>query len=76
MADWIKKRTDAFFFLQKSATIIHETISTINCFRCLESLETSCREELGGRPATEAMRQVNRSATIVFGTFFKRQFPL
>ncbi|KAM3956908.1 dual serine/threonine and tyrosine protein kinase [Aphomia sociella] len=26
--------------------------------RCLDSLETSCRQELGGRPATEAMRQL------------------
>ncbi|CAK1546585.1 unnamed protein product [Leptosia nina] len=26
--------------------------------RCLESLESCCREELGGRPASEAMRQV------------------
>lgn len=26
--------------------------------RCLESLESSCREELGGRPASEAMRQL------------------
>ncbi|KAJ8705170.1 hypothetical protein PYW07_010997 [Mythimna separata] len=26
--------------------------------RCLESLESSCRQELGGRPASEAMRQL------------------
>ncbi|XP_059047684.1 dual serine/threonine and tyrosine protein kinase-like [Achroia grisella] len=26
--------------------------------RCLDSLESSCRQELGGRPATEAMRQL------------------
>ncbi|XP_060807583.1 dual serine/threonine and tyrosine protein kinase [Amyelois transitella] len=26
--------------------------------RCLESLEMSCRQELGGRPASEAMRQL------------------
>ncbi|KAJ0171011.1 hypothetical protein K1T71_013210 [Dendrolimus kikuchii] len=26
--------------------------------RCLESLESCCRQELGGRPASEAMRQV------------------
>ncbi|XP_053618881.1 dual serine/threonine and tyrosine protein kinase-like isoform X2 [Plodia interpunctella] len=26
--------------------------------RCLESLELSCRQELGGRPASEAMRQL------------------
>ncbi|XP_045525459.1 dual serine/threonine and tyrosine protein kinase-like [Pieris brassicae] len=30
--------------------------------RCLESLELCCREELGGRPASEAMRQVVSAA--------------
>ncbi|KAG6458113.1 hypothetical protein O3G_MSEX010676 [Manduca sexta] len=28
--------------------------------RCLLSLEASCRSELGGRPASEAMRQLNK----------------